>query len=201
MNSKTLMEQGFIEWFPVKTLAHSNLPSDQGIVLVIVDQDLSGKEESDILYIGRTKKPAKRIMGGYLGGYGGKNAKKINQKLFDEGYMGRALIGWVVTEKPRVMQKELLAKYKGEHGNLPAWNAKKKVNMKPKETPPYRRKQAPALKAKKAPKALEAPRPRSKPKAASRKAAPAEAAVKEEPKKEETVEAEKPPPSESSMPT
>jgi len=201
MNSKTLMEQGFIEWFPVKTLAHLNLPSDQGIVLVIVDQDLSGKEESDILYIGRTRKPAKRIMGGYLGGYGGKNAKKINQRLFDEGYIERASIGWVATEKPRVMQKELLAKYKGEHGSLPAWNAKKKVNVKPKETPPYRRKRAPALKAKTAPKAEKAAKPRSKPKAASRKAAPAEAAAKEEPKKEETVEAEKPPPSESNMPT
>jgi len=200
------MEQGFIEWFPVKTLAHSNLPSDQGIVLVIVDQELSGKKESDILYIGRTKKPAKRIMGGYLGGYGGKNAQKINQKLLDEGYIGRVAISWVATEKPRITQKELLAKYKGEHGNLPAWNAKKKVEEKPKETPPYRRKQAPALKAKTAPKAAEAPKTaetpksRSKPRATSRKAAAPEAAGTE-PKKEEKAEAEKPRPSESSMPT
>ncbi|HYA78347.1 MAG TPA: hypothetical protein VEF91_06475, partial [Verrucomicrobiae bacterium] len=89
MNSKTLIETGFAEWFPLKTLTHSKLPSDKGSVIVIVDQELSGKPESDILYIGRTKKPVKRILGGYLAGYGGKNTKKINQMLFDEGYIER----------------------------------------------------------------------------------------------------------------
>ena len=59
-------------------------------VIIIVDKELSGKPESDILYIGRTKKPIKRILGGYLAGYGGKNTKKINQMLFDEGYIEKA---------------------------------------------------------------------------------------------------------------
>ena len=52
---------------------------------------LTGKPESDILYIGRTKKPGKRILGGYLAGYGGKNTKKINQMLLDEAIWKRLL--------------------------------------------------------------------------------------------------------------
>jgi hypothetical protein len=148
MNSKTLIETGFAEWFPLKTLTHSNLPSDKGSVIVIVDKELSGKPESDILYIGRTKKPVKRILGGYLAGYGGKNTKKINQVLFDEGYIERAAISWIITEKPRIMQEELLAKFKEEHGELPVWNAKKKLDIKPKEASTFKPKKNPALKTK-----------------------------------------------------
>ena len=33
------------------------------------------------------------------------------------------------------MQEELLAKYKVEHGEFPDWNAKKKLDVKPKEAP------------------------------------------------------------------
>ena len=132
MNSKNLTETGFSVWFPLKTITHSNLPADAGVVIAIVDSELSDKPESDILYIGRTKKPAKRILGGYLAGYGGKNTKKINQMLMNEGYMEKVSISWVATDKPRIMQEELLAKFKEEHGELPAWNDKKKLAVKPK---------------------------------------------------------------------
>ena len=33
------------------------------------------------------------------------------------------------------MQEELLAKFKEEHGELPIWNTKKKVNVKAEKTP------------------------------------------------------------------
>ncbi len=135
MNSKTLIETGFSEWFPLKTLTFSNLPADKGSVIVIADKELSGKPESDILYIGRTKKPAKRILGGYLAGYGGKNTKKINLMLFDKGYIEKAAISWILTDKPRIMQEELLGKFKEDHGEFPIWNTKKKLNVKPKEAP------------------------------------------------------------------
>jgi hypothetical protein len=192
MNSKTLIETGFTEWFPLKTLTHSNLPSDKGSVIIIVDKELSGKTESDILYIGRTKKPVKRILGGYLAGYGGKNSKKINQMLFDEGYIEKAAIGWILTDKPRIMQEKLLAKFKEDHGELPIWNTKKKLNVKPKGTPAFKPKKAPALKTKTAtPKATAAPvtKPSPKPKIVSTKkpAAKAETSAKtEQPSKEET---------------
>ncbi len=171
MNSKTLIETGFVEWFPLKTITHSNLPSDKGSVIIIVDKELAGKPESDILYIGRTKKPVKRILGGYLAGYGGKNTKKINQLLFDEGYIEKAAISWILTDKPRIMQEELLAKFKEDHGELPIWNTKKK-NVKPKRTPAFKPKKAPALKTKTAtPKAIAAPvtKPSPKPKIASQR--------------------------------
>ena len=192
MNSKTLIETGFVEWFPLKTITHSNLPADKGSVIIIVDNELSGKPESDILYIGRTKKPAKRILGGYLAGYGGKNTKKINQMLFDEGYIEKVAISWILTDKPRIIQEELLAKFKEDHGELPIWNTKKK-SVKPKRTPAFKPKKAPALKTKTVtPKAIAAPvtKPSPKPKSVSRKkpAAKIETSAKtEQPSKEETA--------------
>ena len=196
MNSKTLIETGFVEWFPLKTLTHSNLPADKGSVIIIVDRELAEKPESDILYIGRTKKPVKRIMGGYLAGYGGKNTKKINQMLFDEGYIEKAAIGWILTDKPRIMQEELLAKFKKEHGELPVWNIKKK-RVKPKGTPAFKPKKAPALKTKTAtPKAKAAPvtKPSPKPKIVSTKkpAAKMETPAKPEMQSKEGTAAETP---------
>jgi hypothetical protein len=135
MNSNTLIETGFSECISMKNLSFSTLPQDKSSVIVILDKELSGKSESDILYIGRAKKTAKKIMGGYLAGYGGKSTKKINQMLFDEGYIEKAAISWTLTDKPRLMQKELLAKFKEAHGEVPKWNTKKKLAVKPKETP------------------------------------------------------------------
>ena len=192
MNSKTLMETGFSEWVPLKTLTFSNLPIDKPAVIVIVDKELSGKEETDVLYIGRTKKPSKRILGGYLAGYGGKNTKKINQLLFDQGYIEKAVISWILTDKPRVMQEELLVKFKDDHGALPVWNAKKKLDVKPKAAPAFKQKKAPAMKTKvPTSKAAAAPlmKASSKPRASTKKtAARAEAIAKTEmPSKEETA--------------
>jgi hypothetical protein len=138
MNSKTLIETGFCEWIPLKTLSFSTLPQDKSSVVIIVDKELSGKPESDILYIGRAKNVAKKILGGYLAGYGRKSTKKINQMLFDDGYIERAAVTWTLTEKPRLMQKELLTKFKEEHGGFPAWNNKKKLLVKPKPAPAFK---------------------------------------------------------------
>jgi hypothetical protein len=146
MNSKTLIETGFSECIPIKNLSFSILPPDKSSVIVIFDKELSGKPESDILYIGRAKRAGKKIMGGYLAGYGGKNTKKINEILFDDGYIERAAISWTLTDKPRQMQKALLTKFKEDHGNLPLWNAKKKLSTKTKVSPPAKPKKAPALK-------------------------------------------------------
>ena len=191
MNSKTLKEKGFSEWLPLKTVAHSNLPADQGIVIALMDRELSGKPESDILYIGRTKRPLKRILGGYLAGYGGKNTKKINKMLFDEGYLQRVSISWISAEKPRIMQEELLAKYKEAHGDVPAWNAKKK---KPKTKPPvFKDKKAPASRTKiSASKAAAKPGPKPKTAVTKKPVSVMEAASKTEVPKKEEVSASTP---------
>ncbi len=185
MNSVTLIETGFAEWFPLKALTFSNLPPDKGSVIIIVDKELSGKPESDILYIGRTKKPAKRIIGGYLAGYGGKNTKKINRMLFGEGYIEKASISWILTDKPRIMQRELLAKFKEEHGELPIWNSKKKLPAKPKKAPPVKSKVA-APRARRGPRAKPGPKPKIVSK--KRSAAKTETSAKPElPNKSETA--------------
>jgi len=87
------------------------------------------------------------------------------------------------------MQEELLAKYKVEHGELPSWNTKKKLDVKPKEAP-LRRKEVPALKAKILPKAKKGPKPKPKPKTVSTRKPVANletSAEAEMPKKEETA--------------
>jgi hypothetical protein len=127
MNSSSLKEKGFVEWFPLKTVSISNLPLSKANVFVIIDTTVSGTPLSDILYIGRSKKPSKRLLGGYLAGYGGKNTQKINQKLLEEGYIEKTAISFVPTEKPRMMQNELLLQFAQEHGGFPNWNPKKKM--------------------------------------------------------------------------
>ena len=131
MDSLTLRESGFAEFLPLKELSFSSLPYDKGTVLVIIDSSLSGKPPSDILYIGRSKKPTKKILGGYLVGYGGKTAKKINSKLFNDGYIEKTSISWILSDDPKTLQQELLENFRKEHGEYPTWNVSKKIPEKP----------------------------------------------------------------------
>jgi len=131
MNSLTLKENGFPEFLPLKELSFSSLPYNKGSVLVIIDSSLSGEPTSDILYIGRSKKPTKKIFGGYLVGYGGKTTKKINSKLLDEGYIEKVSISWMLSDDPKTLQRELLENFKKEHGEYPLWNIVKKMPEKP----------------------------------------------------------------------
>jgi hypothetical protein len=85
MNSISLKENGFTDFFPLKGLQLANLPPNQTSVIVLADCTLTGKPISDIVYIGKTKKPTKRIFGGYLAGYGGKTTRKIHARLVDDG--------------------------------------------------------------------------------------------------------------------
>src|SRR5665647_3655435 len=98
MNSLTLKENGFAEFVPLKGLSFSSLPFDKSSVFVLVDRTLTGKPVSDILYIGKSKKPTKRVLGGYLAGYGGKSTRKINAKLVDDGYIEKTGISWVLSD-------------------------------------------------------------------------------------------------------
>jgi len=131
MNSLTLKEKGFAEFVPLKELPFSSLPVNKGSVLILADSTLTGKPASDILYIGKSKKPAKRILGGYLAGYGGKTTRKINSKLLDDGYIEKVTVSWMLTDNPKAAQQELLDSFKKEHGQYPAWNASKKTSVNP----------------------------------------------------------------------
>ena len=155
MNSLSLKENGFNECSPMKGLSFECVPYNKGAVFVIVDTTLSGKPTSDILYIGKSKKPTKRIFGGYLAGFGGKSTRKINAKLFDDGYLEKTGISWVVTDDPKTLQEELLTKFTKEHGQPPVWNASKNAVKKAPEKP--QKPKAPAKTAKPKPRAPSKP--------------------------------------------
>jgi len=163
MNSQTFKENGFAEFLPLKELSVSHF-TNNGQVFVLIDKTLSGKAMSDILYIGRAKKPAKKILGGYIGSYGGKSVKKIHSALFKDGYIEKTSISWIASDDPKKTQQELLAKFKNEHGDFPPWNAprKKATKAKPKAKP----------KAKAKPKKVAKPKPKTvKPQSAPEPAA------------------------------
>lgn len=137
MNSKTLKENGFTDPCSLKELSLANMPKNEGHVFVLVDKTLSEKPGSDLLYIGRAKKPLKKILGGYVGGVGGKAVKRIHDALFDGGYVEKVSISWMASADPKAAQTELLEKFKSEHGGYPAWNspAKESKMAKPKSKP------------------------------------------------------------------
>lgn len=135
MNSLTLKENGFAEFLPLKGLQFTSLPYNKNSVLVLADCALAGKPTSDILYIGRSKKPTKRILGGYIAGYGGKTTRKIHSMLFNDGFIEKVAVSWILSDNPKAKQKELLENFKKEHGEYPAWNASKKPSAKPQQAP------------------------------------------------------------------
>jgi len=95
MNSLSLKESGFAEFIPIKVLSFSALPIEKGSVLVLADSSITGKPASDILYIGKSKKPSKRVFGGYLSGYGGKTTEKSTLCSLMTGSLKKWLLaGW-----------------------------------------------------------------------------------------------------------
>ena len=139
MNSLTLKENGFAEFVPLKGISFSTMPNDKSSVLILADCTLTGKPTSDILYIGKSKKPSKRVFGGYLSGYGGKTTRKINSMLLNDGYLEKVVVSWMQSDNPKVAQQELMENFKKDHGEYPAWNVSKKASTitkpKPKAAP------------------------------------------------------------------
>ena len=155
MNSLTLKQNGFSEFVPLKGLQFSIMPYNKASVLVLADSTLSDKPVSDILYIGKSKKPTKRVFGGYLAGFGGKATRKINSRLMDDGYLEKVTISWMLDDNPKAKQQELLDSFQKEHGDSPPWNTSKKMVVAPKSAAPKVAKLRPPRK--------QAPKPAPKP--------------------------------------
>ncbi len=136
MNSDTLKEDGFSDFIPLKGLRFDSMPFNKNSVLALADCTLVGKPTSDILYIGKSKKPTKRVFGGYLAGYGGKTTQKIHSLLLNDGYLEKVAISSMPAEDPKAKQKELLERFKAEHGQYPAWNCSKKNAAQPQKAAP-----------------------------------------------------------------
>jgi hypothetical protein len=135
MNSITLKEKGFSDFIPLKQLTFTSLPYNRPIIFVLADYTLTGKPSSDILYIGKSKKPTKRILGGFLSGYGGKTTRKINSMLLEDGYLEKIVISWMQSENTKLVQQELKDSFKKEHGEYPKWNVSKKTTVSPLPKP------------------------------------------------------------------
>ncbi|MCL2685753.1 MAG: hypothetical protein FWE73_05095 [Candidatus Bathyarchaeota archaeon] len=134
MNSLTLKENGFSGFLPLKELQLSNLPKNTNSIIAIADTaTTTDKTKPDILYIDKTKKLTKRIFGGYLAGYGDKTTRKIHTTLFNEGYIEKTAISWMLTDNHKTAQKALLENFKKEHGTLPPWNTDKKTTNEHKK--------------------------------------------------------------------
>ncbi len=152
MNSQNLKENGFTEFLPLKGLPITSLPYNKNSVIVLIDSTVSDKPSSDILFIGKSKKPTKRVFGGYLAGYGGKTTRKIHSLLFDDGFIEKVAVGWMLSDKPKTTQEQLLENFKKEHGEYPKWNTSKKSPAKPKQaakivkSPPARKPKSPKAK-------------------------------------------------------
>ena len=132
MNSLTLKENGFTNFLPLKELQLNNLPENTNSIIVIVDTSID-KTKSDVLYIDKTKKLTKRIYGGYISGYGDKTTQKIHTALFNEGYIEKTAISWMLTNNHKTAHKALLENFKKEHGELPTWNTDKKITSEQKK--------------------------------------------------------------------
>ncbi|MCL2358979.1 MAG: hypothetical protein LBH74_01080 [Nitrososphaerota archaeon] len=133
MNSLTLKENGFTDFLPLKGLQLSSLPENTNSIIIIADTSSMDKTSSDVLYIDKAKKLTKRIFGGYLAGYGDKTTRKIHTALFNEGYIEKTAISWMLTDNHKTAQKALLENFKKEHGDFPSWNTDRKIIAEPKK--------------------------------------------------------------------
>lgn len=140
MNSSTLKAMGFSDLFSLSDLSFSDLPQNKGIVFAIVNTSLTEKSGTDIVYIGRAKKPARKLLGSVIAGYGGKSSRKINAKLFDDGSFEKSAVTWIVSDDPKTTQNGLLGKFVEEQGDSPIWNVTQKVQAK--SVPPKPKKAA-----------------------------------------------------------
>jgi hypothetical protein len=127
MNSLTLKQKGFSDFVLLQKLTFSSLPQNKGTLIVLADITQAGKPTSELLYIGKTKKPSKRVFGGYIAGYGGKTTRKINSELLNDGFIEKVAIGWMESDDPKQAQQQLLDDFKKEHGDCPPWNLSKKT--------------------------------------------------------------------------
>jgi hypothetical protein len=140
MNSSSLKEMGFSDLLSLSHLSISDLPQNKGIVFAIVDRSLTDKQGTDIVYLGRAKKPAKKLLGSYIGGYGGKGSRKINARLFNDGSFEKAAVTWIQSDDPRATQNDLLKKFVKEQSEFPVWNVAKKLPPKQPKTPEPKKK-------------------------------------------------------------
>ena len=132
MDTKHFKELGFGRWRKMNRLCAADLPVREKVVFVIRERVPVGEDPS-VIYVGRTGRPLRRILGGYVAGLGGRKVRKIHKWLLDGDLLSKTEISWKVSEDSRAEQKDLLVKLK-EDGVVPPLNGPgKAAKAKPKE--------------------------------------------------------------------
>jgi len=112
----------FQRWLLLRQLAVGDLPKQGGCPAVYAFRDA---RTGDILKFGNTGCLRTRIVGNYLGGYGGKTTERIYNELFDNGMIDRVEIAWIETKdkgEAERKEREFRAAYKKVHGRRPLWD-------------------------------------------------------------------------------
>lgn len=141
MDSKSLENYAFGKWYHLEKLTVPDLPHEQEstsgvyvfrlkkIIPEVHDLDSNSKlvkkrVVSDILYIGKTDELTRRIFGNYIGDAptGAATTHRIHLLLLHLGYIEKVEVGWTVTRNHDELEKELIGKFKQEHGEKPPWN-------------------------------------------------------------------------------
>ena len=132
MKANRLAEIGFKEWHSLQGISASDLIGLGETIFIVGLKDPRSKSVSEIWYIGRAKRPMRKVLGGLVAGYGGKETLRIHKKLMAKEAMGRVQISWKTSRDSKGEQRRLLSEYRDEHGDLPLWNQKGK--LKPAKT-------------------------------------------------------------------
>jgi hypothetical protein len=182
MKTKKLTDLGFTKWHPLTEVSASELKNTGEVVFVLRYKGTGQRAVPEVRYIGRAKRPMRKILGGLVGGYGGKTTMGINKKLMTRNTISRINISWRASKDSKAEQKKILEEYKAVNGDVPLWNRKKgkpkaaPKTMKPKPTKPSKTgkptKVPPAKSAPKSTKTSSPTKPAGKPTGTRRRGKP-----------------------------
>lgn len=134
MKASRLAELGFKEWHSLQGVSASDLVAVGETVFMVGLRGPRSRGTPEIQYIGRAKRPMRKILGGLVAGYGGKETLRIHKELATREALGRAEISWKTSKDSKAEQRKLLSEYTGEHGVVPPWNRKGKAKTANKKT-------------------------------------------------------------------
>jgi hypothetical protein len=132
MKTDKLTDLGFTKWHPLTEISASEFKNAGEVVFVLRYKGTGQRDVPEVRYIGRAKRPLRKILGGLVGGYGGKTTKGLNKKLMTRNTISRINISWKTSRDSKSEQNEILDEYKTINGDVPLWNRK---NVKPKVAP------------------------------------------------------------------
>jgi hypothetical protein len=132
MKTEKLTDLGFTKWHPLAEISASDFGGAGEVVFVLRYKGTGKRALPEVRYVGRSKRPMRKILGGLVGGYGGKTTTGLNKKLMTRNTISRINISWKASKDSKVEQKKILEEFRALNGDVPLWNRGK---VKPKAAP------------------------------------------------------------------